>query len=70
MVKTHKLSKIVRFHSQSEYANEILSPSRKNNTIVLQIENISCGKYDFIAEVINTNDYEKVEEATDNTKTD
>jgi hypothetical protein len=59
MIKTHKDSKIVQFHHNSPYGIELLRSDGNSREIILQIESLEHKKFDFIAEVINKNDYHK-----------
>lgn len=53
MTKTHPNSRIVQFHSSSNFGNDLLNPNSRSDYTVLQLEVVDHDKYDFIAEIIS-----------------
>lgn len=59
MIKTHPKSRIVQFHHTSQFANDLIGMKGNNGIVVLQIEAVPHSDYDFIAEIIDRQDYEE-----------
>lgn len=59
MIKTHKKSEIIQFHHTSGYGKKLLDEG--SGKVVIQIEAVNHGTFDFIAEIISKKDYEEID---------